>query len=210
MNGINQTDNMLNKHYLVCPSCDALWEKPEVQTGQRVKCGRCHHVILEFKHRSWARVVPSVIGATILYFAAISFPFLSMERSGLSNEISILDTPGVLMANNMVWLGIAVFLFILVFPILRITLLFALMGANYFNLTSGTRARLIRLFQFLGPWAMAEIFIIGVIVSLVKLGDMVDLSIGIAFWAMIGFVLVLGLISVHWCRFSFWQELEKL
>ena len=200
----------LNDTYIVCPACDAIWDKPVLQYDERARCGRCHDVIYERKSLSWERVLPEVLAAIILYAAAIYFPFLGIEEAGLRNEISVINTPGALWANKMHVLAIVVFVFMLAFPILRIGLLLGLIGSLSYLKNAKLSALILRFYLRLAPWAMAEIFVIGVVVSLVKLGSVATISIGLAFWAMIGFVCVLALIASHLCKDSVWEQMGKI
>ena len=53
-----------------------------------------------------------------------------------------------------------------------------------------------------------EVFIIGVLVSLVKIGAMATIVIGISFWAYIGFVLCFIAAIGSLDRFQIWREIE--
>lgn len=114
----------LNREWLACPYCDTLWRRPQLAERERVKCGRCHSVILTNKHRSAERTIALMLASLILYGVAVSFPFMRMERSGLSNEISVIDSIRVLWDNGMPNLAVICGAFILLFPLSRIVLLF--------------------------------------------------------------------------------------
>lgn len=47
--------------------------------------------------------------------------------------------------------------------------------------------RLFTLVKALLPWSMAEIFLVGTLVSLIKITELADVSIGLSFYAFIGF-----------------------
>src|SRR5690606_14546638 len=66
-----------------------------------------------------------------------------------------------------------------------------------------------RLAEAMRPWAMAEIFVIGVAVALVKVADLATLHLGVAFWAMILLVLVNVLNDNFMCRLTLWRTLES-
>ena len=57
---------------------------------------------------------------------------------------------------------------------------------------------------------MAEIFMLGVIVSLVKVGELADVELGPAFWAMASLNVVLYLTSVVNTRDSLWRQIRKM
>ncbi|MEM9525576.1 MAG: paraquat-inducible protein A, partial [Bacteroidota bacterium] len=72
------------------------------------------------KERSAERTVAFMVASLVLYAVSISFPFMRMERSGLSNEISVIDAVGILASNSMIILAMICAGLILLFPLLRI------------------------------------------------------------------------------------------
>ena len=66
-----------------------------------------------------------------------------------------------------------------------------------------------RIAAHLKPWAMAEVFLIGVVVALVKIGGMATIDLGPAFWAMAGLVLLVVLEGASLSEWSIWQTLER-
>ncbi|WP_170230692.1 paraquat-inducible protein A [Roseibium hamelinense] len=162
------------------------------------------------KVRSSERTLAAMIGALILYGVAVSFPFLSMERSGLENKISVIDCISVLWTNQMYLLSIALALLIVVLPVSRILLLVQVVGTIRVNGRAGWRnARALRWAQFLEPWSMAEIFMIGVIVSLVKVGKMANITVGPSFIALTVLIVLLTWTSTAMCRSTTWAALER-
>ncbi len=151
-----------------------------------------------------------MVASLIVYAVAVSYPFLEMSRAGISNEISVIDSVGVLWESDMHLLAILSGLLILLFPLLRVLLLCGLAGAIYRQRPVGDAfARVARLAQSLEPWSMADIFMLGVIVSLVKVGTLVDISVGAAFWGMTALVVFLTAGAVAACRDSTWQYLRE-
>ena len=64
---------------------------------------------------------------------------------------------------------------------------------------------------FLGQgWAMVEVFIIGVIVSLVKIASMATVVLGISFWAYAAFTICFTLALASLDRYQCWERIEQL
>ncbi len=201
----------LNAAYVACPSCDALWSRPVLREGERAKCPHCHTVIVTNKTQSAERTMALMLASLMLYSVAIAFPFMRMERSGLSNEISVIDAVGVLWSNDMQAIAVACAFFILVFPLTRILLLLCLSGTVFARGTTGPpHALSYRLAQAIEPWTMAEIFMIGVIVSLVKVGKLADITLGAAFWAMTALIIMLAMGASATCRDTIWQHIRRV
>jgi paraquat-inducible protein A len=66
-----------------------------------------------------------------------------------------------------------------------------------------------RVAAHLRPWAMAEVFLVGVVVALVKIGGMATVALGPAFWAMAGLVILVVIESSSLDEWSIWQTLER-
>ena len=109
----------------------------------------------------------------------------------------------------MIPLSIAVAALIVVLPLLRlIALVYALgpMAIGWVPVPGAMQA--FRLAETLKPWAMAEIFVVGVTVALVKVAGLAQLTIGPAFWAFAALVLVTVLNDNFMCRLTIWRTLE--
>lgn len=200
----------LNRHLIACPACDALWERPQLAPNEKATCKRCHTTILTNKHRSAERTVAFMFASLVLYAVAISFPFMRMERSGLSNEISVIDAVAILANNSMLILALICAGLILLFPLLRIVLLL-FVGLSLFRKqpTARPHALSFRLAQLLEPWTMAEIFMIGVIVSLVKVGKLADIYLGPAFWGMSALIVIMAFGASAVCRDTIWNDIRS-
>ncbi len=57
---------------------------------------------------------------------------------------------------------------------------------------------------------MVEVFIIGVIVSLVKIAAMATVVLGISFWAYAGFSICFTLAIYNLDRYQCWERIEQL
>lgn len=203
------TVEALNHTYIACPYCDSLWLRPQLAPGEVAKCGRCHSVILTNKRRSAERTIALMLSSVILYAVAIFFPFMKMERSGLSNEISVIDAVNILWINEMQSLAVICACLILLFPLTRILLLLMVgMTMQGRGQTGPVHAFFFRTAQALEPWTMAEIFMIGVIVSLVKVGKLATITVGPAFWAMSGLIVLLAMGASAVCRDTIWQDIR--
>lgn len=183
-----------------------MWLRPSVDETKRASCTRCGTSLLNPSLRSIQRTVALTLAGLILFMVAVTFPFLEVERAGLANRISVLDAITVLWLNKMHLLAVATALFIIAFPLLQLLVFFTLGVRQLRRLSlTHTHARALRFTKQIAPWSMAEIFMIGVVVSLVKIGELADIRLGPAFWAMVSLNLVLLITSVIQKRDGFWQ-----
>lgn len=197
---------------VACPQCDWLHRIGAVPHGSRARCVRCHAVLLAPRSGAAATVVALAAGALILMVVAVSFPFLAIDASGLHSEASVLDAAlsFAQASGRMAPLSVIVAALIVVLPVARLTGLIYALGP----LALGHRARphaapVFRLAMRLRPWAMAEIFIIGVAVALVKVASLATVGFGPSFWAFAGLVVLVAAKDTVLCERSLWRALER-
>jgi paraquat-inducible protein A len=64
-----------------------------------------------------------------------------------------------------------------------------------------------RLLCRIKPWLMVDVFLIGVLISLVKLMGMADIKMGLSFWAFVGYTVLLIKMISSLDRMWLWQRL---
>lgn len=176
---------------IACPRCDALHIEEELAEGETARCIRCHGILARPRAGAFSSIIALSFTTLVLIIGAIFFPFLQISRMGIGNETSLF---GVAMAFSEGWLiplTVAVMALIVALPALRAVLLVYTLTP----LASGRRpwryaVPAFRVAELLRPWSMAEIFIIGTAVALVKVAGLANVSFGPAFWAFCGLILV--------------------
>lgn len=194
---------------VACPVCDTLHKISAVPTKGRARCVRCHTVLMSPREGAMTMIVMLAVTATLLMIAAISFPFLTLASHGLSQKSSIIDAILAFSNGVMLPLSLAVAALIVVLPITRLLAILYALAPMAIGWTPARGAlQAFRLAEALKPWAMAEIFIVGVGVAMVKVAGLAHLSIGPAFWAFSALVLVNVLNDNFMCRLTIWRTLE--
>ena len=62
----------------------------------------------------------------------------------------------------------------------------------------------------MNPWSMVEVFVVGVLVSLVKIGAMATVVLGISFWSYVAFALCFIATFTNLDRMAMWQAIEEV
>lgn len=195
---------------IACHGCDLLVDVGELEHNARAYCPRCGHFLTRYQRDAMSRVLAYTLGAIILLVLSLSFPFLSFGASGLESVMTLREAPGSLWQYGMHFLAFMVAGFIILIPAFILLLLIAisaplLMGWNAPWLHASAKI----IFE-LENWAMVEVFIIGVIVSLVKIAAMATVALGISFWAYAGFSICFTLAMVTLDRYQCWEMIEAL
>ena len=195
---------------IACHGCDLLVNVAGLKNGESASCPRCGHFLTKLRTDAYSRVLAYTVSGLILLILANSFSFLSFAASGLESVITLRQTPGAVWDYGMPEVAIMVAAFIIVIPAVVLVLLLLLclpLERGVYRPWLAPVAKWIFLAQ---NWAMVEVFIIGVIVSLVKIMAMATVHIGISFWAYAGFTICFTLAVAGLDRYQCWEKIEAL
>ena len=195
---------------LACPGCDLLHHRRELLPGELARCHRCSDIVQTRKIHTVDRTLAAALAGLVLLLLSLCLPFLSLSRSGIESSISVLDAVESLWASDMVWLGFLTLGLIVFLPLARLLLLSWVLWRIRFNRKIRRSMRMaFRWSLRLEPWAMAEIFMVGVVVSMVKVSTLANLQVGLAFWSLLVLVAILVLINLTLCRDTVWTLLSR-
>jgi paraquat-inducible protein A len=195
---------------IACPECDTLHLAQDLPADARAHCQCCGSLLMSRQSGAVARILSLALTAFVMMIAAVSFPFLTLDAQGLHNATSVIDAILAFRHGLALPLAIAVAFFIVLLPLLRLAALIYALGPLVRNRPPRRGARLaFGLAEFLRPWSMAEIFIIGVSVALVKVAGLAAVTLGPAFWAFAGVVIITMLKDQMICRYTIWETLDK-
>ena len=193
---------------IACPQCDVVYRFSAAEMVTRTRCVRCGYQLTLGKSEAITRVVGLALTSTILMGIILFAPFLYLNAGPFDSSASVVDVVLGFATGIMLPLALAVLIFIIVVPVARSLLLIYTLApllAGYRNAAGAESA--LRWAFMLKPWAMAEIFMVGVAVALVKLAGMATVNTGAAFWAFVLLVVVNTLQDTFMCRNTLWTSL---
>jgi len=171
-------------HLVACHDCDLLIELPPLADRAAARCPRCQYVLARGAHETIERTVALTVAALILFVAANAFPLLTMRASGNEVEATILSGSRILWEQDNGGLAALVLLTTFAAPLAHaLSVLYVLVPLG-FGFKAPGAADVFRWMGHVQVWSMAEVFVLGVLVSLVKLADMAEIVPGIALWAL--------------------------
>ena len=193
-----------------CVECDLLVTVGVLAPGERASCPRCGHLLTQNTPDGLTRSLALALAAAMLLVMSMAFPFLSLKASGLEQVMTLPRSAYELYMDGYLSIAILVMGPIIAVPALMITALVALLVA----IRQGKPARWLvptgRFLFFLNPWSMVEVFVIGVLVSLVKIGAMATVILGISFWAYVVFAICFIATLSNLDRVQLWEQIEEL
>lgn len=172
-----------------CHECHYVFQLPNLKHKHAAHCPRCQYCYTVYHHDSIQKVIAFAFCSLIFLAASLSFEFLSFSANGQVQSIDILGSLVVLVEQDYALLAVVQVLCMLVFPAFILLCLLYLLVPLLFNKSPFKANTILTLVFNLLPWAMAEIFLVGALVSLIKIVSMADISIGLSFYAYVLFVI---------------------
>lgn len=174
---------------VTCRECAYQTLIPALVNKHKALCPRCGYRITAYREHAIQWVGALALSALIFLIIALPFKFLSFSAGGQDQQIDILSSIVVLFAQDYAILGLIMASAIVVLPgCILISILLLLIPLQFGLIVPKARYLLSFIFALL-PWAMAEIFLVGVLVSLVKISSLADVGIGLSFYAFLLFTL---------------------
>jgi len=173
---------------VLCRHCDLLQHLPLLQEGEEAHCLRCDHQLDARQPQPILRPVLYAASALFMMVLANLFPFVGLGVAGNRSEMHFFDTATVLFTEYHQALAVLVWLLIQAVPAFCMAAVIYLKLGMLFKLPA--RIWVARVLFMLKPWSMVDIFLMGLLISFVKLVANADISLGLSFWAFCVFCLL--------------------
>lgn len=190
----------------MCRECDALQKVPSLSRGELLACCRCGAHLRDSHGERLHRVLPLTIAAGVCFVLANSWPIVSIEVAGNRASTSLLGAILALYEQGVPGVALIVLLTGFVAPAAQLVLLaYALSSLAAPHRLSGI-SRIVRLLQALRPWSMAEVFMLGALVSLVKLAGVARVIPSIGLWSLSAVIVLTAAAHAAFDVRGYWER----
>lgn len=175
---------------MACHACDGLHRIVPVPARAKALCRRCGALLYRNMPRSLDHSAALYLAAFILFLLANTFPFVALQYGDRFEQSLLLSGGIALQRAGMGELGLLVLLTSVVFPFLTMSGMLYLLLPLRFGVRPPWMTPVWKLVRALTPWSLIGVFMLGLLVSVVKLQDLAAIIPGIAFYAFIGLLVV--------------------
>lgn len=149
------------------------------------------------------------ITGLILFALTNFFPLLGLKAQGMSQELTLWKASVAFWAQGFQILALLLVVNLILLPLFELfTLLWVLITIQR-NQSNASARFLYRWMTKLKPWGMLEVFMLGVLVAVVKLGDLAILVVGPAFWSFAFLIVCMAAATALLDPFVVWNRLGK-
>ncbi len=194
---------------LVCPVCDMVHERRDVEPGQVLACSRCGNVLLAPEKNSVEKTLAYSLTGLLLFIPANFLPIMTLNILGTEGSGSVYDSVTSFWSQGYYFVAIVVGLTSLGFPLVKLSLHFFVSTCLWMGIRPSHLPSAMRMCHHLDEWAMLEVYMLGILISIIKLHHMAHIEYDIGFACFIILMIVTVSSSLAIDEHLFWELIEK-
>ncbi|MDR5770524.1 MULTISPECIES: paraquat-inducible protein A [unclassified Caballeronia] len=194
---------------IACHECDALFKKRALPRHTSARCPRCGALLYRSIADNLDRISAMTLAALITFVIAQAFPIVELDANGITSQTTLIGAIVSLWNEQMEIIAVLVFFATIFAPLAELlALLYVLVPLRAGYVPPGFNATL-RTIQFVRPWGMIEVFMLGVLVTLVKMVSLARVIPEAALFAFGALTLMVAVV-VSFDPQRLWDIAEKL
>ena len=176
-----------------CPHCGLIQRRPQLQPGCTASCVRCHTRLGRTRtNPPIATPLAFCVTSLVLFIISVTQPLMSIDVYGRTRSVTLFTGPIELMREGWVAAGLLVGMVTTLMPGLEIVLMLGiLLGALHHRLPWRV-PQMMRRYDRLRPWAMIEVYLLGLLVAYSKLVQLAGITVDPAAYALFGLTLTMA------------------
>jgi len=160
---------MEHDNLIACHECDTLFRKPRLVGRTVARCPRCGAALYSGVSRKLDSICAMTLGALITFLIAQGFPIVELETNGITSQTTLFGALVALWTEDMQIVAIMVFCSTILFPLTELVALLYVLIPLRAGYVPPAFNRVLRAIQFVRPWGMIEVFMLGALITIVKM-----------------------------------------
>jgi len=193
---------------IACHECDLLQHRLPIPEGCVAKCSRCGAPLYRNIPDGVNRTVALAIGGLVLFVFANVFPLLSMQIGAQTTSAELYAAVRALWEQGEKVLAMLVTLTCIASPLTVLTLmLYVFLPLKFGRLSRGT-VGVFRVLTTMQHWNMMEVFMLGILVTVVKLVKMATVIPGLGLLSFFVLIFLLAAASASMDTEAVWERVD--
>ena len=199
---------MADAPLIACHDCDLMQREVPLPRGGVAFCVRCGAELYRSHPDSFERTLAFTLAAILLFAIANAFPIVGLKLQGQVLQTTLFNTVRTLYNEDMKSIAALVFVTAMLMPALKLCALAYLFLPLWLGRAAPHFALVFRMMRAVHPWSMVEVFLLGILVSVVKLENVASVVPGIALWSFGALMLLMAALSSVFDPRGLWARAE--
>jgi paraquat-inducible protein A len=192
-----------------CRDCGLFQVVPALEPGARALCLRCNATLRHARADSLTKSLALNMAALVLLMMSASTAMMHVSIAGILRSADLFTGPLNLQQNGIWQLAVVVLFTTVAAPLLKLlAMVYVLAGVRMRRPPLHLR-QVFACVDRLRPWAMIEVYLLGVAVAYVKLLDIVSIDIGFALYTLVLLMLTMGWADSSLDHQAVWEAMER-
>jgi paraquat-inducible protein A len=191
----------------VCAGCGFVQYLPSLAPGMSAHCARCSTTLRRVSVHQPNHIAALVLAALVLLVVMCSSNLMTVQTAGIRHTANLFSGPDELVHRHMAELAIAVLFVTVVAPFGRLFALLYVVTRSHEKTPPRHLRRIFAWAERLRPWSMIDVFVLGVFVAYVKLGDVVTIGLSVGVYALLVLTFILVWIDSAFDRHALWERI---
>ena len=148
------------------------------------------------------------MAAIFLFAIANAFPIVGVKLQGQVIQTTLFDTVRTLYSEDMKSVAVLVFVTAMLMPAIKLFALTYLYLPLRLGRAAPHFALVFRMLRAVHPWSMVEVFLLGILVSVIKLENLASVVPGIALWSFGALMLLMAALAAVFDPRGLWTRME--
>jgi paraquat-inducible protein A len=193
---------------LSCPGCDLLQTLPPLPPGAKARCPRCGEIIASQPLDPLERPLALAIAAAIVFIVANTAPLMTLRHVGRDVSTTILGGVYEMWLHGEEVAAVVVAFCAVIAPAAYIACVLIVLLAIRQPPAPALTGDLLHAADFMWLWAMDDVMLLGILVSLVKIVQLATISPGVGMYAVAVLVVLLCEIIGTFNRREVWNRIQ--
>lgn len=191
-----------------CPDCGQIQVLPPLSPGSRAVCLRCDAVLRHTRRDPLLLPLALNLTALILFALGATLTLMSVSTAGQQRVAELASGPVEMQQFGLWEISVVILVTTVAAPLARILCMLAvLLGLRMERPPAELRA-IFALVEYIRPWSMVEIYLLGLFVAYVRLSGMAAVDLGPAVFALGGLMVVMVLADYTLDDQAVWEAME--
>jgi paraquat-inducible protein A len=193
---------------ILCHDCGLLHQERPLPDGAAAKCTRCGAVLYKARRNSLDRTLMLSLAALSCFVLANVYPFLTFKMEGREQQSTLITGVIELYQADLWLLAVVVLCASILLPLIKLLSMLAVLLPLKLDRRPRYLSKVFRLVEILHPWAMMEVYLLGVFVAYVKLVELATLELGIAIYSFVALIVLLAAADASLDPRVVWERLR--
>ncbi len=191
---------------VACPDCDLLQRLPPLPPGAKARCARCGKTLAVQLADPLDRPLALTVTAAIVLIIANTAPLMGLEAAGRQASTTLIGGAYQMWLQGREITAVVVAFCAVIAPTSYVLFMLTVLLAVRRPPAPRWVGELLRWADFMQPWSMSEVMMLGILVALIKIAALARVIPGVGMYAVGALIVLLAALMIAFDPRAVWER----